>query len=273
MTEFDFIETPEHVELQRRLAGIGTRFIAGLLDTLILTALLLVVWVLMLATVGRPLGAELTPWQWAIYILLWYAIYWGYFVFFEMRTNGQSPGKKSQKIRVVKDGGGPITFTDVAIRNLLRVVDGIGGYAVAGFVMFFTRKAQRLGDLAAGTVVVSEASTDYTARSDKRAKLQWEQEATAEALRATGLTPEEYRVLTSYWSRRSQLTVDARQRILVNVIGPILQRTGQAPALQSVMELEQYAYHLILKAAAAQPPPPGAQPAPPGAQPPREGPQ
>jgi len=175
-------------------------------------------------------------------------VYWGYFVFFEMRTGGQSPGKKSQKIRVVKDGGGAITFTDVAIRNLLRVVDGWPLYPVAGIVMFATRKAQRLGDLAAGTVVVSEATSGYAARADKRANTQWEREASAEALRATGLTPEEYRVLASYWARRNELEFSARQRILTTVILPVLRRRGVSPPNETAATLEYYVGTLMRKA-------------------------
>jgi len=85
MQDLDFIETPENVELQRRLAGIGTRFIAGLLDTLILIAIyvvLLLIWLVgRLAEVSRAAGFLFEAWTWstAILLLLGYAVYWGYF--------------------------------------------------------------------------------------------------------------------------------------------------------------------------------------------------
>lgn len=255
MQEFDFIETPENVRLQRRLAGIGTRFIAGLMDSLMILLIYLVLFLVLLvvlwSTTGRmdSLGDLSGTLVVAVLILVAFAIYWGYFVFFELRTNGQSPGKKSQRIRVVKDGGMAVTFTDVAIRNLLRVVDGFGGYLVAGICMFVTEKAQRLGDLAAGTVVVSEAVSDYTARSDKRkAGIDWEDETSAAALRATGLSPEEYRVLYNYNARREQLTHEARVRLLAKLVVPILQRHGLTTQNLPSQTLERELDALLLRA-------------------------
>lgn len=258
MLEVDLIETPENVELQRRLAGIGSRFIAGLLDTLILIGIYLVLVLIWLAVAWTGivdddgLFTEVRAWGIAVLFLLFFLVYWGYFVFFEMRTNGQSPGKKSQKIRVVKDGGGAITFTDVAIRNLLRAIDGIAGYAVAGICMFVTRKAQRLGDLAAGTVVVSEATSNYFAYSDTKGNVQWHREGSAEALRATGLSPEEYRVLSNYWMRRNQLEFVARQRLLLTLVLPILKRSGQTPGDETVETLEWHLEMLMRKAYVAE---------------------
>ena len=258
MQDFDLIETPENVELERKLAGIGSRFIAGLIDNLVITgiALLLILAFVLLALAGFLASDRITSaageWLWAILTLAGYALYWGYFVFFEMRTNGQSPGKKALKIRVVKDGGGAITFTDIAIRNLLRVVDGQAAYAIAGICMFATSKAQRLGDLAAGTVVVVEGAGDYAAHADtRRAGLVRDHEATPEALRATGLSPEEYRVLMSYWTRRHQLSLEARGRLLQKLVAPILHRHGVAPPNESVQTIEYYLNLLIGKAMTA----------------------
>jgi uncharacterized RDD family membrane protein YckC len=240
MQDFDFIETPENVELQRKLAGIGTRFIAGLLDNLIIFAIFLVLFLLGLFSVGA--GAMFSSEAGAVVIgfliVVMFVVYWGYFAFFEMVTNGQSPGKKSQSIRVVKDGGGAITFIDIAIRNLLRAVDFLGMYAVAGIFMFITRKSQRLGDLAAGTVVILEAVSDYSARSGRKKSVQWEEEATAEVLRATQLTPEEYRVLRNYWQRRNELSLPARRRLLQQLVQPILKRAGQLRGDESIPQLE-----------------------------------
>jgi len=251
MQEVNLIETPENVELEQRLAGIGSRFVAGLVDNLVIIGvyvLLFLVLIILLAL--NPLDL-ITHWDWshtwmlAVVILALFATYWGYFVFFELRTNGQSPGKKRAKIRVVKEGGGPITFTDVAIRNLLRVVDGIGVYGIAGLCMFLSRKVQRLGDLAAGTVVISEDIPDYSARTDRRHAVQWQQEVRPEVLRATGLTPEEYRLLLNYWVRRGELTLSARERVLPQILGPILQRRGQAMPVGPITTIESYVEALL----------------------------
>lgn len=252
MQDYDFIETPENVILQRRLAGIGTRLMAGLVDHLIIAGLFLVL-TLMFSAVsggldifsGGQAGNQLGYWALAVFILIGFIIYWGYFLFFEMGTNGQSPGKKTQKIRVVKDSGGAISFTDIAVRNLIRAVDGIGGYAVAGICMFFTGKIQRLGDMAAGTVVISEAPQDYSARSDKRDKVEWEPEVSAEALQATGLNPEEFSALMNYYARREQLTDEAKRRLLAELVQPILERHGFLTAGNTTWALEKQLAELI----------------------------
>ncbi len=276
MDEFDLIETPENVELRRRLAGIGSRFMAGLIDALII---LLLYAALVLVLVGvvwataldyTDLTGALGMWLWAALYLVFFVIYWGYYVLAEMLTNGQSPGKRAMKIRVVKQDGGPITFLDVAIRNLLRVVDGMPGvaYAVAGLVMFFTKRTQRLGDLAAGTVVVAEEVPDYAATTDRKVAARWEREASPEALRATGLAPREYRVLLNYWARRHQFPLETSRRLLRQILQPILQRTGRAIADDDVEGLLDYADALIQKAEVAER---GRGPADPGAGPPGGG--
>lgn len=262
MQDFDVIETPENVELQHRLAGIGSRFIAGLVDNLLLAGVFLaILFAFMIAAWSGLWHSSLNPQAWvkAILVAAAFIVYWGYFVFFELWTNGQTPGKKSLKIRVVRQDGGPITFTDVAIRNLLRAVDSLGFYGVAGVVMFFSKKSQRLGDLAAGTVVVSEEMLNYNSWRTGRGYVHWERKATAEALRATGLTPEEYRALSNYWARREQLSLEARQRLLPKLIQPIFTRTGQSLPDTSMATIEDYIFILLAKASSAEghsPPPP-----------------
>jgi len=254
--DFDLIETPENVELQRRLAGIGSRFIAGFLDNLLIALMYLVLFILLLvvginvADVGISSTSEI--WLFAILILIAFAIYWGYFVLFEMWTNGQSPGKKYVKIRVVQVEGGGISFSSIAIRNLLRVVDAIGFYAIAGIVMFITKKVQRLGDLAAGTVVVSEELPNYSSRYGQKKQILDNEAITSAALEATGLKPEEYRLLHNYWLRRKELNIEARRQLLPQLIRPILNRMGHSLPNESLEVLEEYVERIITKARSAE---------------------
>ncbi len=256
MEDFDLIETPENVELQRRLAGIGSRFIAGLLDNLLIALMYLVLFILLLVIginftdVGISSTSEI--WLFAILIIIAFAIYWGYFVLFEMWTNGQSPGKKYVKIRVVQVEGGGISFSSIAIRNLLRAVDAIGFYAIAGIVMFITKKVQRLGDLAAGTVVVSEELPNYSSRYDKKKQILDNEAITSVALEATGLKPEEYRLLHNYWLRRKDLNIEARRQLLPQLIRPILNRMGHSLPHESLEVLEEYVEGIITKAKSAE---------------------
>ena len=228
MADYDSIETPENVELRRMLAGIGSRFGAGLLDALVVVALYVVLALALMALTGTGFAEFIEAatgargWLLAVMIMILFLIHWGYFAFFELVTNGQSPGKKLVRIRVVKEGGEPIAFQDVAIRNLLRVVDGLGLYGVGIVCMFLTRRYQRLGDLAAGTVVISEQVAEYAARTDRRSRLQLDESVSPEALRSTGLRPEHYRALASYWARRDELTLEARLHVLPELLRPIM---------------------------------------------------
>lgn len=93
----------------------------------------------------------------AIFLLVQFAIQWGYFVCFELLTQGRSPGKAVAGLRVMRDGGLPIGFRESAIRNLVRIVDMLPTAYLVGLVaMLVSKDGKRLGDLAAGTIVVRE---------------------------------------------------------------------------------------------------------------------
>ncbi|MHC4517884.1 MAG: RDD family protein [Planctomycetota bacterium] len=259
MEDFDVIETPENVNLHRRLAGIGSRLLAGLLDTLLIAGLYVVLLIVLIVVGLDPLGVRpdladtLGMVLFAVLILCAFLIYWGYFILFETWLNGQTPGKRRMKIRVVQQEGAAVTLNAVVVRNLLRAVDFIGLYAVAGVSMFVTRKNQRLGDLAAGTVVVSEEIQDYAARSDKKQRLLDNVALPAAHLASTGLRPEEYRLLHNYWLRRHELTVEARRRVLPGLVQPILNRMETSLRDQSLVTLEEYVDDLMRRARGADP--------------------
>jgi len=243
MDDFDIIETPENVDLQRRLAGIGSRSLAGLLDHLIIAGLygVLILLFLLFHVNLVSLGADAAdPFLSALLIFASFLIYWGYFFLFEMWMNGQTPGKRHFKIRVVRREGGAVTFYAIAIRSLLRAVDFLPvAYAVGAITMFVARKSQRLGDLAAGTVVISEELPNYAATNDSRQSVVDDLPATAAALQAAHLHPREYRVLRNYWLRREQLTLEARYRLLHQLLRPILERSGVPLGDGSLAALEK----------------------------------
>src|ERR1035438_2680344 len=153
------IDTPELVAIQMPLAGIGSRFIALLIDTMIWVAAILVLalmsWVLVPGiTAFSKLSAQ---WAVAIYVLVLFLLNWGYFTLFEAFWGGRTPGKRVARIRVIQQSGRPIGLFESMARNFIRYVDQIPFfYAVGGIAMFSTRQHQRLGDLAAGTLVVRD---------------------------------------------------------------------------------------------------------------------
>jgi uncharacterized RDD family membrane protein YckC len=176
------VDTPENVAFDMELAGIGSRFMAALVDSLII-----VIPQVALSFAASLLVSELIPyeadffdpdyvnalsWVMGATLLLSFVLFWGYYLFFEWRWNGQTPGKRLVGLRVMRTDGRPVTFTEVLIRNLVRLIDFMPiFYGLGVIVMFGQRHWRRLGDLAAGTLVVFDqkpVSLESLARDRKR---------------------------------------------------------------------------------------------------------
>lgn len=157
------IDTPEQVAIRFPIAGVGSRFLALLADTLVqglAYVVLVLIYILVIAS-GNAVDATPTKWLIATMISVHFLLYWGYFTIFEAYWNGQTPGKRLCKLRVIRDSGRQITFFESMTRNLLRAVDGLPGfYAVGVVAMLCNRRNKRLGDLAAGTLVVHERTAE-----------------------------------------------------------------------------------------------------------------
>jgi len=158
------IDTPENVMFGYHVAGIGSRFLAALVDSLLIIVLEVVVnaaGLLVARFVFKfSFASDDTTglaWLLGVFGLLSFALLWGYYIFFEMLWNGQSPGKRWVGLRVLRLDGTPITLSESIIRNLVRLVDFLPAYYGVGVVaMFISSQSRRLGDLAAGTVVVHD---------------------------------------------------------------------------------------------------------------------
>ncbi len=163
------IETPERVPLHFALASIGNRFLACTVDHAMqgLTMILMGIGFFTLANYSSW-GDQLTSapkWVYAVLILVLFLIITGYFAFFEWLWNGQTPGKRWLKLRVIREDGRPVTFWEAAVRNLLRSFDMMPApfYSIGLISVFSTARDQRVGDLVAGTVVVRERETEAPA--------------------------------------------------------------------------------------------------------------
>jgi len=157
------IDTPEQVALEYPLAGIGSRFLGVLYDSLIQVIIYFVL--ILISIAALPGGSEwwstASKWLAAVMILVYFCVYWGYYAIFETLWKGQTPGKRQAGIRVIKEDGRAISAFDAIARNLVRIIDQIPGiYAVGIITMFFNKKHKRLGDFVAGTVVVHERAGD-----------------------------------------------------------------------------------------------------------------
>jgi uncharacterized RDD family membrane protein YckC len=143
------IATPEGIELALDLAGLGSRFTAGLIDLAIKTVIAAA-----LLVAAIPLGGLVAVIVEAAVPLV---VYIGYDILFETLGSGRTPGKRASGLRVLRADGGPEDVVSSLVRNVLRLVDGLPLSYVPGIVsILLTRRNQRLGDLAAGTIVVRE---------------------------------------------------------------------------------------------------------------------
>ena len=155
------IATPEGVDVELTLAGIGSRFIAASLDLLIQGSILLAA-AFALGVIGDGGGGAGV----AIYSIVFFLVFFGYDVLFEVRSRGRTPGKRWTGLRVVRSGGQPITFVPSCVRNVMRLVDILPAlYAIGMLSIFVTSRNQRLGDLAADTLVVRDRPGGLRARS------------------------------------------------------------------------------------------------------------
>src|SRR5579863_1107860 len=153
------IETPEQIPLDFLLAGIGSRFLALAVDSIIQGVAVVALGILTLVVAGGTGAARAggVTWVMAALFLAFFLVQFGYFALFEAIWNGQTPGKRYWHLRVIKDDGRPLSTFDALGRNLLRIVDSLPGiYAVGIVTALISSKNKRLGDYVSGTVVVHE---------------------------------------------------------------------------------------------------------------------
>jgi len=152
------IETPEHIHVQYELAGIGSRALAGIYDAIfqgVITTI--VVWGLAWLGVVLKVRDVLGLVGAIVIATTGFLAATAYYVISEMVTGGQSPGKRMAGLRVIGADGRPLTFLQSVLRNVIRAVDMLPLFYTVGLLaVFFSRSAQRLGDMVAGTIVVKE---------------------------------------------------------------------------------------------------------------------
>jgi len=186
------VETPEGIALALRPAGVVPRALAYLIDMLIRAGL---VWaILMVAVFLRGVGM-------ALFLISLFALEWLYPVVFELTRMGATPGKRALGLRVVMDSGLPVTPAASLLRNLLRVADFMpGAYAAGVAAMLLRPDCKRLGDMAAGTLVVYADAVRLSGELPAAAPLPPARPLTAReqlavitwAARARRLTPERF---------------------------------------------------------------------------------
>ncbi len=230
MTEHEelSIDTPEQIPLSFPLAGIGSRFLAVLFDSLLQFVGFAALFVFAALVVGGTAAIWPGAWTWtaAILWLLFFTLYYGYFAFFEALWNGQTPGKRYFQLRVIKETGQPITVYEAISRNLLRAVDQLPAvYAVGILSVFFSKQNQRLGDFVAGTVVVHEKPL-----ADVKPGWETGPAAAAALYNAARLSLDELHLIETFLQRRYELDLTVRRQAASQIAEQMGRKLGFARA-------------------------------------------
>lgn len=221
------VRTPESVAFSYELAGLGSRFLALAID-LTLQALLLtgIFWAFYLLGSNLPTHAHKTPDSLAqslvvaIVAAILFLVLFGYFIAFEAFWNGQTPGKKLLGIRVVRDGGYPLDLAGSFIRNLVRIGEmALAFYAVSAAASLLSPENKRLGDMAAGTIVVRDARAQSLTAILEQAEDRGPQ-------RIAMLSDEELALISRFIARRRDMAAHYRRALAAQISDRVRRRVS-----------------------------------------------
>jgi uncharacterized RDD family membrane protein YckC len=194
------ISTPEGIELRLALAGAGSRFIATVIDFALQAVLILLAALVTFGLIGGGVGI-------ALFAMAVFAALYLYDILFEVLAAGRTPGKRVTHLRVVRELGTPVDFRASAIRNLLRLVDLLPtAYLVGLLSILLTKRNQRLGDLAAGTIVIRDAPRQKASAAPVAAQAQ----PASPSWDVSAVSAEEVAAVRRFLARRPDLDRDAR---------------------------------------------------------------
>ncbi|MCL1844787.1 MAG: RDD family protein [Defluviitaleaceae bacterium] len=191
--------TPSNIEIEYRLAGAGSRIAAFIIDFTLQYTIIIIFTLTVLLGIdyrilsnSQPSGVAL-----GVTLVFWFVMHVGYFIFCEMAFNGQSVGKKVFSLRVIRDNGMPLGFGQSLVRGLLRT--SVDMMYVGLFAVVFSKHHKRLGDMAAGTIVISEHREEFDSRI-------YESQHWPDFLPDPfSLTPEERRISEEWLARRDEM--------------------------------------------------------------------
>lgn len=246
------INTPEYVSLRFQPANIGSRAVAVLIDTLIITITLIVFFLLGFLVIDGMEGifhiGQSEFFILALIIIIFFAISYGYYIFFEYFTSGQTPGKKVAGIRVIQENGHSITLLASILRNLMRIIDYLPSFYFLGILMiYFHSKNKRLGDLVAGTVVVHEhASRRRLSKFEKEVRRRNLPNLDLEKAILSSLGEDEWRLVKAYSERIFQLNNEERIRLTESLTEALFPKLNIDSEEKSVSEKEDILLSLYI---------------------------
>lgn len=229
------VRTPESIAFYYELAGLGSRFLALAVDGLIQSVCvfaIFIIWAIAAPAVARlPKALNIKPatleaMYLAIGITILFVILYGYFIFFEASWNGQTPGKRLIGIRVVRDGGYPLDFMGSLLRNTVRVIESIPPflYLPSAVSCVLSSQNKRLGDYAAGTIVVRDRAFEVT---DPKRWLAGDAGSASPGLSGAGnLTADETALVQRFLDRRTTLPPDVARETAATIAAALRPKLG-----------------------------------------------
>ncbi len=228
--ETTVIRTPEGLDLELQLAGLGSRFGAALVDFLIQTVMMIAAFIAFGVT-GAMSNGDLGLLFWGFASLTVTLILLGYPILFETLNNGQSPGKRIFNLRVLGPDGQPVTFWRSTTRNIARVVDFLPANYLVGLVaILVSGENRRVGDLMADTLVCVDRTTVERPSLPPM--------ATAPGWDATAVTAEEVQAIRAFLERRPQLHFDRRRDLAARLAARIRNKIPESSSYQDEAVLE-----------------------------------
>jgi uncharacterized RDD family membrane protein YckC len=253
------VTTPEQVSLNYKIAGLGSRATAQILDWLILILVnfaLFFCFGVLTKVLPVSFAETVNSYLNAIVLITLFFLLWGYFLLFEYFATGRTPGKMLVGIRVIQDNGQSLTFLTSAVRNLVRIIDFLPAFYLLGILMiFFHSQHKRIGDLAAGTIVVYQRKTK---RKKKKNRLE---KAIEKRLTANPVLLEldewtikkfgsrEWKLIETFIKRRPSLAAKEQNDMTLQVAAILFPMLGMKPANQPLREVENtlFALYILLK--------------------------
>lgn len=249
------LQTPESIELDFALGGIGSRALAWIIDQTLLFVGLFILWYFGTAiyvysvvpavvdTFGSSAIETWNLWTLSIASLLTYALSNGYYIGFETFWRGQTPGKRFAKIRVIQDSGQPVGLRESAIRSLLGLID-LNFFFIGVALVTFGKTEKRLGDFAAGTLIIQDEKQQGQRQASVQLQFEMRSQTTAKTLmqeaNLQALTADQYLILRDFLGYRTQLDPPIRKRVIVNLATQLRQIIAppESPAALNIPDEE-----------------------------------
>ncbi|HEY5274046.1 MAG TPA: RDD family protein [Acidimicrobiales bacterium] len=230
------VVSPEGVIFEAVLAGLGSRFVAAILDAL-LQGILIVALIFLATLTGGGDHAVAA----AVAIVGAFLVLIGYHIAFETLRHGQTPGKRRAGLRVSSVRGGPVRFWPSTVRNVLRLIDILPWMYLAGAICILaTKKNQRLGDFAASTIVVREPVPTRRGKKKERSTVVPALPSDHVLWDVSMINAEDLSIIRSFLSRRNDFVPDARARLATELATQYrLKVSGGSPDLSAEQFLEQ----------------------------------